>query len=236
MNATTPWWKPRISCWPRLSGRTMPWSSSMATSHVSFFNAAAERIWGLDRAEVLGRHVGASRTEDTASAGRRSAKGRPFRDQRSSARMAAGSAPRCRSRTSRSAVKAARIAFVRDITTEGERRERMALLELVADKTNRAVIVTDRNLKIVYTNAAFTGDVRLFDRGSDRAGRRSNCWRAAHTDRRTLAKLRRWIGRGNRRRGGNPRLRQERRRDLDFGQRQGVPQRPRAGQIHVRAC
>src|SRR5258708_19726867 len=25
--------------------------------HVSHFNAAAERIWGLDRAEVLGRHV-----------------------------------------------------------------------------------------------------------------------------------------------------------------------------------
>ena len=25
--------------------------------HVSYFNAAAELIWGLDRAEVLGRHV-----------------------------------------------------------------------------------------------------------------------------------------------------------------------------------
>src|ERR1700716_2306343 len=26
--------------------------------HVSFFNAAAELIWGLDRAEVVGHHVG----------------------------------------------------------------------------------------------------------------------------------------------------------------------------------
>ena len=49
------------------------------------------------------------------------------------------------------------MVFVRDTTAEIERRERIALLNLVADKTNRAVVVTDRKLQVVYTNAAFSG-------------------------------------------------------------------------------
>ena len=49
------------------------------------------------------------------------------------------------------------MVFIRDVTAEVERRERIALLNLVADKTTRAVVVTDRNLRVVYTNAAFSG-------------------------------------------------------------------------------
>ena len=52
------------------------------------------------------------------------------------------------------------MVFVRDITAEVERRERIALPNLVADKTTRAVVVTDRNLRVVYTNAAFSGMFR----------------------------------------------------------------------------
>ena len=37
------------------------------------------------------------------------------------------------------------IAFVRDITAEVELRERLTLLTLVADRTNRAVVVTDQS-------------------------------------------------------------------------------------------
>ena len=84
------------------------------------------------------------------------------------------------------------IAFVRDITAEVDRRERMALLTLVADRTNRAVVVTDRNLKIVYTNAAFTG---MFGYSVEEAkGRQANeLLVGRYTDRRTLARLRRRI-------------------------------------------
>jgi len=84
------------------------------------------------------------------------------------------------------------IAFVRDITLEVGRRDRMALLTLVADRTNRAVVVTDRNLKVVYTNAAFTG---MFGYSVEEAmGRQANeLLVGRHTDRRTLARLRRWI-------------------------------------------
>ena len=45
--------------------------------------------------------------------------------------------------------------FARDVTAEVERRDRLALLHSVADRTNRAMVVTDHALKIIYTNAAF---------------------------------------------------------------------------------
>lgn len=45
--------------------------------------------------------------------------------------------------------------FVRDVSAEVERRDRLALLHSVADRTNRALVVTDRNLGIMYTNVAF---------------------------------------------------------------------------------
>ncbi|MGJ5082219.1 EAL domain-containing protein [Bradyrhizobium sp. HKCCYLS3013] len=47
------------------------------------------------------------------------------------------------------------LLFIRDVTTEVDMRERNALLTSVADRTNRAVIVTDRHLNVLYTNAAF---------------------------------------------------------------------------------
>jgi PAS domain-containing protein len=65
--------------------------------------------------------------------------------------------PRFRYRASMSAGQSRLIAFVSDITAEAEMRERLALLTLVADRTSRAVVVTDHNLQVVYTNAAFTG-------------------------------------------------------------------------------
>ncbi len=85
------------------------------------------------------------------------------------------------------------IAFVRDITAEVDRRERLALLTLVADGTNRAVVVTDQDLRIVYTNAAFTG---MFGYSPEEAkGRQANeLLVGRYTDRKTLARLRRRIG------------------------------------------
>ncbi|GLH78063.1 bifunctional diguanylate cyclase/phosphodiesterase [Bradyrhizobium sp. SSBR45G] len=45
--------------------------------------------------------------------------------------------------------------LMRDVTAENDLRERNALLTSVADRSNRAVIVTDQELNILYTNAAF---------------------------------------------------------------------------------
>ena len=47
------------------------------------------------------------------------------------------------------------LLLLRDVTSDVEMRERNALLTSVADRSNRAVIVTDHELKILYTNAAF---------------------------------------------------------------------------------
>ncbi len=99
------------------------------------------------------------------------------------------------------------MVFVRDLTVEVVRRDRMALLNLVADKTNRAVVVTDRNLGIAYSNAAFAG---LFGYSSEEAMGQpiSQLLAGQHTDRAALARLRRRVGAGKRRRGRDPHLRQ----------------------------
>jgi len=160
--------------------------------HVGFFNAGAEMIWGKNRAEVLGGHVSQlglrelhREDGDDAPAAHNSEvtierqDGSRIRAALSVSHVEIGGQGRT-------------IAFVRDVTTEVERRERIAVLNLVADKTNRAVVVTDRDLKVIYTNAAFAG---TFGYSVEEAqGRRVNdLLEGRHTDRRTLAKLRRWI-------------------------------------------
>lgn len=160
--------------------------------HVSFFNAAAELIWGLDRAEVVGHHVGhlglgELHREDGDDAPE---------EHNSEVTIERKDGDRVRAALSVSTVEiggqSRSIAFVRDITKEIVRRERMAVLNLVADKTNRAVIVTDRELKVIYANAAFAG---TFGYSVEEAqGRRvSDLLVGRYTDRRTLTKLLRSI-------------------------------------------
>jgi diguanylate cyclase (GGDEF)-like protein/PAS domain S-box-containing protein len=159
---------------------------------VSHFNAAAELIWGLDRTEVLGSHVGRLGLGDLLPSSDNDA--RQVRKSEITIEHKDGS--RHRAALSLSSVEVGgqsrTIAYVRDITRDIVRRERMAVLELVADKTNRAVVVTDRNLKIVYTNAAFTA---MFGYSIEEAKNQkaTDLIIGRYTDRRTLAKLRRWI-------------------------------------------
>ncbi|WP_291867392.1 EAL domain-containing protein [Bradyrhizobium sp.] len=171
--------------------------------HVSYFNAAAELIWGRDRAEVLGRHVSGlglkelGEHEVATPASARSNVDDVIRASGSEIRIERKDGSRIRATLSRSRVElggqSRTIAFVRDITTEAGRRERMALLDSVADRTNRAVVVTDHELRILYVNAAFTA---LFGYTLEEAnGRQADeLLVGRHTDRRTLAKLRHWIG------------------------------------------
>jgi diguanylate cyclase (GGDEF)-like protein/PAS domain S-box-containing protein len=152
---------------------------------VSHFNAAAEFIWRQDRAEVLGRHVSHLGLGDLQQ-----------NHHATEITIARKDGSRIRAALSLSSVEAGgqsrTIAFVRDITAEIGRRERMALLSLVADRTNRAVVVTDRNLKVVYTNAAFTG---MFGYSVEEAKGRQvkELLVGQYTDRRTLARLQRRI-------------------------------------------
>ncbi len=170
---------------------------------VSYFNAAAELIWGLDRTEVLGGHVSrlglkelAQHDVATPASGQLDGDV-AIRGNDNEIRIARKDGARIRGALSLSRVEVGgqqrTIAVVRDITTEVERRDRLALLNTVADRTNRAVVVTDHELRIIYVNAAFTA---LFGYSLEEAkGRRANeLMVGRHTDRGTLAKLRRWIG------------------------------------------
>jgi diguanylate cyclase (GGDEF)-like protein/PAS domain S-box-containing protein len=170
---------------------------------VSYFNAAAELIWGLDRAEVLGGHAGRLglgdlRADDVAAPAAAAMNGDDAtRGRGSEIRIERKDGSRIRAALTHSYVEAGgqgrTIAFVRDVTAEVDRRERLALLTLVADRTNRAVVVTDPDLRVVYTNAAFTG---MFGYSSEEASGRAagELLVGRHTDRRTLARLRRRIG------------------------------------------
>ena len=170
---------------------------------VSYFNAAAELIWGLDRAEVLGGDasclgLGDLRAHDVAVPAAAAINGDDATQGRGAEiRIKRKDGRRVRAALTLSHVEAGgqgrTIAFVRDITAEVELRERSALLTLVADKTNRAVVVTDPDLRVVYTNAAFTG---MFGYSSEEASGRGagELMVGRHTDRRTLARLRRRIG------------------------------------------
>ena len=155
---------------------------------VRHFNAAAESIWGVAREDILGLDASCLGLTDLRAELRDHD---PARRWQPASGIRIGLARRDR-RPSHYMV------FVRDITAEVERRERIALLNLVADKTTRAVVVTDRNLRVVYTNAAFSG---MFGYSAEEAqGRQANQLLAGRlTDRKTLLRLRRRIcdGRGD---------------------------------------
>lgn len=170
--------------------------------HVSHFNAAAELIWELDRAEVLGCHVSRLGLKDlqqhhAAAAASAQANGDDaIQGIRSEITIQRKDGSRIRAALSLWRVEAGgqsrTIAFVRDITADAELRERLALQTMVADRTNRAVVVTDHKLRIVYTNAAFSGmfGYPLEETKGRQAG---ELLVGRHTDRKTLARLRRLI-------------------------------------------
>ena len=149
---------------------------------VRHFNAVAESIWGIAREDTLGLDASCLGLTDLP------------RNSEITIRHADGSRRRAAVSASRVEIggRSNYMVFVRDITVEVERRERIALLNLVADKTTRAVVVTDRNLRVVYANAAFSGMFRYS--AEEAQGRQANQLLAGRsTDRKTLLRLRRRI-------------------------------------------
>ncbi len=154
---------------------------------VSHFNAAAEQIFGLDRADVLGQPASCLALKEF---------GPPGATTPAEVTITRRDGSRIRAALSLSPIEAggqvSTIAYVRDITDEADRRARLALLSEVADRTNRAVVVTDSDRNIVYINAAFTG---MFGYTPEEATGRQlrELLVGRHTDPTTLAKLKSWI-------------------------------------------
>jgi diguanylate cyclase (GGDEF)-like protein/PAS domain S-box-containing protein len=153
---------------------------------ITHFNASAERIWGLTRSEVLGRDAGALGLHD------------PGDDSRTELTITRPGGERLRVALSLSHVTPGRtpytIALVRDITPELELRERLALHVMIADGTNRAVVIVDRNMKVVYVNATFAG---MFGHRIEQAEGRQvdELLAGSQTDRAVLKRLRRAVAR-----------------------------------------
>ncbi|MBV1699521.1 MAG: EAL domain-containing protein [Hyphomicrobiales bacterium] len=167
---------------------------------VIHFNAAAERMWGIARAEIIGRDattlgIDLGGNQDGLTSADQPAGVTP--DGSREIKITRRDGSRLSAVVSLSRVEIGGdvkiMAFVREITAEVDRRERLALMSMVADRTNRAVVVTDRRLRIVYTNAAFAG---MFGYSpSEAKGQRvSRLLAGRHTDRKALARSRRQSG------------------------------------------
>ena len=167
------------------------------------FNAAAEQIWGIPRAQILGCDAGILGLASFLGleGPHKQPDATPGTDEsRSEMTVQRHDGGRVRVTLSVLPVEADGrsnyMVLVRDIRAEAARRERMAVLTLVADHTSRGVIVTDSDLNIIYANAAFA---EMFGYSiEETTGRHAEQMLSGrHTDRKTLAKLRRQVIDGN---------------------------------------
>lgn len=165
---------------------------------IRHFNAAAERLWGYDRDEVLGHEVGALVpaemrahlvdviTTKAALPPETPIKGRgEFRIARKDGTEAWGAFSISRIEYLGGMLQ---ICFVRDVTEDVQRRAQDALMALVAEKTDRMVMILDPQQRILYVNAAFSA---LFGYSLQEATGRppSELLAGPYTDREALARL-----------------------------------------------
>ncbi|CAN5166527.1 EAL domain-containing protein [soil metagenome] len=171
---------------------------------VRYFNPAAEAICDLDRSKVLGRDVSVLGIDKLSQQVAAMTAGHVDGDDGIADRGCEIEIERNDGHRIVAALSLSHaeidgrhctIAFVRDITGEVKQRERIALLAAVADTTTRAVVVTDHAQRIVYINAAFT-DLFGYSFGEAQGRPADELLVGQHTDRRTLASLRRWISEG----------------------------------------
>ncbi|MDR0278274.1 MAG: EAL domain-containing protein [Paucimonas sp.] len=134
-------------------------------NHVVLFNAAAEKLWGFDREEVLGRNVSMlvpetirSRHDGYVDANRRTGINKivgttrdvPIHKKDGTQRWGSMSISRVES-----GGQILYTAFVKDVTEQRRERKRAKLLALVADQTDNAIFITDGAGKVVYVNKGF---------------------------------------------------------------------------------
>ncbi|MEC4089301.1 PAS domain S-box protein [Pseudoalteromonas rubra] len=133
---------------------------------VTFFNPAAERLWGYQRDEVIGHNVKMlvpraiqGNHDEMVNRNRRTGEdkivgtSRDVEIERSDGQVLWANLSLSKVNV---AGKIAYTAFVKDITEEKAQRDQIALLSLVANETDNSVIITDSNGLIEYVNPGFT--------------------------------------------------------------------------------
>ncbi|SNC75147.1 methyl-accepting chemotaxis sensory transducer with Pas/Pac sensor [Marinobacter sp. es.048] len=134
-------------------------------NNVTFFNKAAEAMWGYSRAEVLGQNVKmlvpeAIRGQHDSFVNRNRQTGenrivgsyRELTIERKDRSKIWGQAAISKIEFDGLITYT---AFIKDVTEEVEKREKMEMLSLVADHANSGIIITDGDGKIEYINAGF---------------------------------------------------------------------------------
>jgi methyl-accepting chemotaxis protein len=134
-------------------------------NNITLFNAAAERLWGYSRKEVMGRnvkmlvpHALQAGHDDLVNANRTTGQdkivgtNREVEIYRKDGSMLWGKLSLSKVKTGDKIIYT---AFVQDVTREVENRDRFMMLSLVADETDNSVIITDAAGLIEYVNPGF---------------------------------------------------------------------------------
>lgn len=134
-------------------------------NNVTFFNKAAEQLWGYSRDEVEGRNVKMlvpaaiqAAHDGYVNANRETGQdkivgtSREVEVHRKDGKVLWGKLSLARVKLADATIYT---AFVQDVTQEVENRERFKMLSLVADETDNSVIITDADGLIEYTNPGF---------------------------------------------------------------------------------
>lgn len=135
-------------------------------NNITFYNSAAERLWGYSRNEVLGRNVKMlvpsaiqASHDGYVNANRTTGEDKIVGTSREvEVHCKDGSLKWGKLSLSKVAVDDSIIytAFVQDVTEDVAIRQRVKLLSLVADETDNSVIITDAEGRIEYANPGFT--------------------------------------------------------------------------------
>lgn len=134
-------------------------------NNVTFFNRAAERLWGYKRDEVLGKNVKMlvpmdlqSNHDNLVNANRTTGidkivgTSREVRIERKDGKVVWGGLSLSKLQVGEQIMYT---AFVKDVTKEVEQREQFRLLSLVANETDNSVVITDAEGYIEYVNPGF---------------------------------------------------------------------------------
>lgn len=135
-------------------------------NRVRFFNAAAERLWGYDRQEVLGRSVtilvprAIQPHHDGYIDANRKGQANTIVGSRREVRLERKDGSETWAIFSLSKVAVGGniryLAFAHDISAEVAQREENRLLSLAVDATDRPMLILDEDRRIVQLNPAFT--------------------------------------------------------------------------------
>jgi len=134
-------------------------------NQVTFYNKAAERLWGYTPAEVLGQNVkmlvpkviqsqhdGYIDKNRTTGQDKIVGTSREIKIERKDGSVLWGQLSLSKVKLGDKTVYT---AFVKDVTAEVIKREEMAMLSLVANKTDNSVVITDASGLTVYVNQGF---------------------------------------------------------------------------------